>query len=156
MTKNRISAAGYYEIQSSEAFSSVPYLCSAGVPSIGFGNTVYPSGKRVTMQDKPITYSQATELFMWSLEEYENAVNEVLPDLEQHEFDALVNLCYNIGVNAFKKSTLVKTFDRKDGLLQEAEQIMRWNKVNGKPSKGLTNRRRRERAMFLGIEVDDD
>jgi len=151
----RLSAAGYFFIQESEEFSSTPYLDVGGVPTIGFGNTKYPSGKSVKMSDKPLTYGQACDLFIWSLEEYELAVNECFGDsLEQCEYDALVSLCYNIGVGAFKKSTLVNSFDKKDGMLQEANQIMRWNKVNGKPVKGLTTRRRKERAMFLGLDYD--
>lgn len=151
----RLSAAGYYFIQESEAFSSVPYLDGGGVPTIGFGSTKYPNGKAVTMRDKPINHFQASEIFMTTMEEYEKAVEEAMGiELTQCEFDALVSLCYNIGVNAFKHSTLAKIANRKDGMLQEADQILRWNKDNGKEVKGLTNRRRKERAMFLGLPYE--
>jgi lysozyme len=151
----RLSAAGYFFLQESEAFSSTPYLDSGGVPTIGFGSTRYPSGKAVSMKDKSITHFEASEIFMHELDKYEQAVREAMPiELNQCEFDSLVSLCYNIGITAFKHSTLVKIADRKDGMLQEADQILRWNKDNGKEVKGLTNRRRKERAMFLGLPYE--
>lgn len=151
----RLSAAGYFFLQESESFSSTPYLDGGGVATIGFGSTRYPSGKAVSMRDKSITHFEASEIFMIEVEKYEQAVRDAMPiELNQCEFDALVSLCYNIGISAFKHSTLVKIADRKDGMLQEADQILRWNRDNGKEVKGLTNRRRKERCMFLGLPYE--
>ena len=42
-----------------EGFRAKPYLCPAGVPTIGYGVTVYPDGTKVTLQDPPITQAKA-------------------------------------------------------------------------------------------------
>jgi lysozyme len=68
--------------------------------------------------------------------------------LTQNQFDALVNLTYNIGENAFRKSTLLRKLNAGD-YAGAAEQFMRWVYDNGKEVDGLKNRRRREKALFL-------
>lgn len=68
--------------------------------------------------------------------------------LAQQQFDALVCFTYNVGVGAFEKSTLLKLLNA--GYYREAaSQFLRWNKVAGVASAGLTNRRKAEQAMFL-------
>jgi lysozyme len=136
-------------IQAREAFSSVPYLDGGKVPTIGFGSTVYANGKKVTMRDKAITRAEAESLFSITLQDYYATVNKsVKVKMLQREFNAMVSLCYNIGCDAFAKSTLVKLMNAQSGLV--ADQFLRWNKDNGVVVKGLTNRRELERAMFLG------
>ena len=51
----KLNEEGYQMIMNFEGLSLKPYLCSAGVPTIGYGNTYYPNGKKVTLKDKPIT-----------------------------------------------------------------------------------------------------
>ena len=86
-----------------------PYLCTAGIPTIGFGNTYYIDGTRVKMTDKSITVGYAYELFMSVSKYYEDAINNnVTSEINQHQFNALFCFCYNVGVSAFKKSTLLR------------------------------------------------
>jgi lysozyme len=152
----KLSKEGTKFLQEQEDFRSKPYLDGGDVPTVGFGTTRYPSGKKVSLSDPPLSFQQAEAIFRINLVSYEEAVTSAMDiNLEQHEFDALVSLCYNIGISAFKKSTLVKIADRKDGMMQEAAQILRWNKDNGVEVRGLVNRRRRERCMFLGLPYDD-
>ena len=47
-----------------------PYLCPAGVPTIGYGATFYQDGKKVSLRDKPITREQAEDLLMYHLKQY--------------------------------------------------------------------------------------
>lgn len=47
----KTSPKGIQLILSFEGFSAKPYLDSAGIPTIGYGNTYYPGGKKVTMKD---------------------------------------------------------------------------------------------------------
>ena len=49
-------------IKQFEGFESKPYKCPAGIPTIGYGATFYPDGRKVTMNDSPINESQATDL----------------------------------------------------------------------------------------------
>ena len=42
-----------------------PYLCPAGVPTLGYGATYYEDGTRVTLSDPAITRERAEELLLW-------------------------------------------------------------------------------------------
>ena len=62
-----VDKTGIDLIHSFEGLSLTPYICPAGVPTIGWGNTYYPNGKKVTMKDKAITREQADEIFAFVL-----------------------------------------------------------------------------------------
>lgn len=147
----KTSQSGLTFIKLFEGFIAKPYLCPAGVPTIGYGSTRYTDGTKVSLHDPAITEKEATELFQRTLVNYEQAVNKVARvELEQHQFDALVSLCYNIGERNFCTSTLVKLLNEGKGAEVVAEQFLRWNKAGGLVISGLTRRRMAEKAMFLG------
>jgi len=105
----KISQKGVELLAELEGLRLKPYLCPAGVPTIGLGNTFYENGTKVTMQDKAITKDEAYHLFYLIAAKFEKTLNDVLPsDLNQNQFDALFCFCYNVGQNAFKKSTLLR------------------------------------------------
>lgn len=83
------------------------------------------------------------------------AVNDmVITQLSQKGFDALVSFVFNVGVNAFKNSTLLRKLNA--GLVEEAaEEFPRWNKARGKVLPGLVKRRAEERELFLQGEVKE-
>ena len=132
-----------------EGFRSAPYLCPSGVPTIGYGHTA-----GVTMASKPITEEQALVLLTADLQRYEAAVEAAVTLLlTQYEFDALVSLVFNIGVSAFRTSTLIRHLNAGDRAAAAAE-FDRWNKgrVRGTliPLTGLSLRRTAERRLFEG------
>lgn len=137
-------------IKESESFRARPYLCPAGIPTIGYGCTYYPSGKKVTLADKPITEHEACVVLENVLATFEKAVERLVKvALSQGEFDALVSFAYNVGVGNFEKSTLLRKLnagDRKGA----AEQFGKWVNSNGKVLPGLVTRRAKEKALFLG------
>ena len=146
----KTSKAGIALICSWEGFSAKPYLCSAKVPTIGYGSTRYADGRAVTMADQPITLDEAQKLFATNLPQYEQAVEKaVTVPLKQNEFDALVSLCYNIGAGALGKSTLVHLLN-KNKRVAAAAQFLLWNKAGGVVIKGLADRRAAEKKMFEG------
>ena len=59
----KLNEEGYKLITTWEGFSATPYLCPAKIPSIGYGNTYYPNGQRVTLLDDNITKKEAFEMF---------------------------------------------------------------------------------------------
>ncbi|WP_354190743.1 lysozyme, partial [Bartonella silvatica] len=64
---------------------------------------------------------------------FENAVEEtVTVSLTDCQFTALVSFCYNIGIKAFCKSSLLKKLNQGDYDCISAE-LQKWNKVGGKP-----------------------
>src|SRR6478752_6072176 len=80
-----------------------PYLDSVGIPTIGVGCTYYEDGTRVKMTDPPITRERAINLFKNVLKNYETTVWSVTrDDISQNQFNALVSICFNIGVTGFK------------------------------------------------------
>ena len=132
-----------------EGFSSKPYLCPAGVWTIGYGSTRLADGRAVTKDTPNITYDQGTKLLEITLEQFELAVDAAVHvAVNQNQYDALVSLCYNIGAGNFSRSTLVK-FLNAGNSTKAAQEFLRWNKVKGKPITGLTKRREEEMKLFL-------
>lgn len=132
-----------------ESFSSKPYICPAGVPTIGFGATYYQNGKKVTMKDKAITKDNAYKLLEYQTNKYADAINRyVQVPLTQNQFDALVSFVFNVGANAFRTSTLLKYINLKKNKKLINEQFMRWTKGGGKVLKGLILRRKEEVNLY--------
>ena len=141
----RISEEGKDLIKSFEGCRLNAYKCSAGVPTIGYGNTYYPNGDKVQMDDV-ITLQQAIELFDDLIVRYERIVESKLKvEVKQNEFDALVSHTYNTGGS----STLFKLVNMK----ADKDKIKNWFTTkyitaNGKRLKGLVIRRQKEWELY--------
>jgi lysozyme len=123
------------------------YLCSAAVPTIGWGTTLYPNGKRVKIGDV-ITPEQAEEYLLNDMKSGVSAIRKLVKvKLTQPMFDALISLIYNIGSGAFSKSTMLRLLNEGKYTLA-SQQFARWNRVNGVPVAGLTRRRKAEQDLF--------
>lgn len=146
----KTSDKGVALIKQFEGFRSKPYLCPAGVPTIGYGSTYYPDGKKVTLRDNPVTEADATAMLRSMLVRYENGVDRyVQVPITQGQFDALVSFAYNVGLSALKGSTLLRLVNERN-YVGAAAQFSRWNKAGGKVLPGLTRRREAERKLFVG------
>lgn len=144
-----VSKNGLDLIKEFESFKSKPYLCPSGVPTIGYGSTYYPDGKKVTLQDKEITEQKACEILEYiANKDFGNNINKVVKvRLDQNQFDALVSFSYNVGNGNFNSSTLLKWLNQ--GFYNEASiQLLRWDKSKGMPLAGLTKRRKAEKELF--------
>lgn len=139
-------------IKSFEGFRSRPYMPTPeDVPTIGYGTTVYPNGKRVTMKDSDISTAKATEYLANDVRECEAAIStNIKVSLTQNQIDALVSFIYNVGPTAFRKSTLARMLNAGD-YKGAADQLLRWNKQGLKTLAGLTRRREAERKLFLKV-----
>ena len=143
-----ISPSGIDLICNFEGKRLTAYDDGVGVWTIGFGTTVYPNGIKV-MKGDTCTEAQAKTYMAHDLKKFEAAVNKaVTVQLNQNQFDALVSLAYNIGTNAFSKSTLVKKLNAND-IRGAADQFDVWVNAGGKRMQGLVNRRTVEKALFL-------
>ena len=145
----KISQKGIDLIKEFEGCKLQAYKCPAGVWTIGIGSTLYANGTKVKQGDNLGNVEQAFELLRNTLSSYEKAVNAIGVQLTQHKFDALVCLCYNIGVGNFSSSTLVKMLKSKEPKEETAKQFLRWNKAGGVEMAGLTRRREAEKNLFL-------
>lgn len=129
-----------YEGYTDKAVIPVP----GDVPTIGVGRT-----EGVHMGDKTEPVREMM-LLLKNLDKYGNGIKACINvPLYQYELDAFVSLAYNIGINAFCNSTLVKKLNAGD-YSGACEQIMIWDKFKGKPLKGLTNRRNEEYRTCRG------
>lgn len=145
---NKLSPKGMSLLANFEALKLKAYLDTAGIPTIGYGTIKYPNGKRVKLGDK-ITKEQAMEYKLHDLKEFEGTVNSAVSvPLEQHQYDVLVSLAYNIGSGAFKSSTLLKKLNKGD-YNGAADAFLSWVNSGGKRTQGLVNRRTKERDIFL-------
>jgi lysozyme len=120
------------------------YKDSAGIWTIGIGHTSAAGLPKVT-PGLTITEAECDAIFARDLEKYESAVDKVVrAPLEQHEFDALVSLCYNIGQAGLARSTVVRRLNAGDRL-GAAEAFLMWNR----PAE-ILSRRRAELVQFRG------
>lgn len=146
----KLNNSGYLLITEFEGFSAKPYLCSAKIPTIGYGNTYYPDGKRVTMLDKEITRMQAFEMFKHIADKFASTVSKLVKTpLNQNQFNALVSLAYNIGTGNFASSTLLKKVNINHNDRSIELEFKKWNKVNKKEVAGLTRRRNYEANIYF-------
>jgi lysozyme len=147
----KLNTQGYRLICMFEGFSAKPYLCSAKVPTIGYGSTYYLNGRRVTLLDKPITELEAFEMFKTIADKFADKVSKlVTAPIDQSQLNALVSLAYNIGPANFQKSTLLKkvNFNHNDPSIRA--EFLKWNKAGGQVLKGLTIRRTAEADLYFG------
>jgi lysozyme len=152
MKVNQIGAKGLNLIKKYEGFQAAPYKCPAGIPTIGYGATYYPNGTKVKLTDKPVTQREADTMLLNMLKHYEQGVDSFTTDkVNQNQFDALVSIAYNIGLQALKGSTLIckVNLDPNDKTIKN--EFMRWTKANGRVMDGLLNRRKEEAELYATI-----
>jgi lysozyme len=149
----RITKASDNLIKLVEQFEGIylkPYLCPAGIATIGLGSTYYEDGKRVSLKDPAITKERAYQLFKNTLSKYEKDVDTFTrDDINQNQFDALVDFAYNCGSGALKSSTLLKLVNADPNNPNIATEFRKWNKAAGKILKGLIRRRQAELELYF-------
>ena len=150
MKITKTAKAGIDIIKLFEGFRSKPYKCPAGIPTIGYGATFYPNGKKVTMTDAEITEVQATELLSHMLVNFEKYVDSYCVDtITQNQFDALVSFCYNLGPANLKASTLLKKVNANPQDESIRLEFMKWVKAGGRTLAGLVKRREAEANLYF-------
>jgi lysozyme len=146
----RLGDAGIRLIQEFEGLRLTSYQDQAGVWTIGYGTTRIDG--RPVKPKETITEDAANEYLRDETRVICTALNTAVPrDLSQNEVDALVSFCYNLGIGAFRSSSLRKAL--VSGTPIDESLFTRWNKIriDGvlQPSAGLTRRRRAEYALFI-------
>jgi len=146
--QSHINASGLRIIKRFEGLRLEPYLCPAGIPSIGYG-AVRIGGRKVTLKTRPISEARADELLGEQVRTYEQAVVRLIKSpLTWNEFSSLVSFCYNVGAGALQRSTLRQKLNRGD-YLGAANQFGCWRMGGGRILLGLVRRRAEERSLFL-------
>lgn len=137
-------------IKEFEGFRTQPYLCPAGVPTIGYGSTTYKSGKKVTLKDPAISEKDADDLLVHFVTKVIlPEVTRICPKLSENNnaLNAILDFCYNLGSTKFKSSTLAIMINAEDWP-KAKEQLMRWVYSGGEVLPGLVRRRKAEAALL--------
>lgn len=155
----KLSKKGLDLLKQLEGFRSKPYLCSAGVPTIGFGSTRYSNGVRVNLKDPEITEAKAIEMLLLDTAAFEKdvATLTISAKLNQNQFDALVLFAYNVGSDididtipeGLGDSQLLKKVleNPKDKAIEN--EFMKWVHAKGKVVDGLVTRRKIESNLYF-------
>lgn len=156
----KLSTKGLAILKHYEGFRANPYLCPAGVCTIGYGTTRYENGKPVRLTDPAITEQDADELLRNDCDKFERGVLRLVKvPLTQWQFDALVLFAYNIGLGALTTSTLLKMLNTNvmntDHLWQAriTAEFGKWCRGGGRKLAGLVARRSSEALLFCKNEV---
>jgi lysozyme len=143
-------------IKHHEGVRNKPYKCPAGLWTVGVGHLIGDGKTLPASWNKTFTNEEIDGILAADLRRFELGIHKMLPNvsLRQHEFDAILSWCFNLGMGCFQASTVRQALLRGD---KEAamESLVKYFKarVNGKVTvlKGLQNRRLDERKLFLGI-----
>lgn len=125
-----------------------PYLCPAGVPTIGLGSTRYADGTAVRLTDAPITKAEAYILLEQTLaRDYMPAVLRLCPGIDTPQrLAALTDFAYNCGTGALKASTLRRKVN-EGGWGAVPGELRKWVKGGGRVLRGLVLRREAEAGL---------
>jgi lysozyme len=138
-----------------------PYRCPALLFTIGVGHVIYPEqakipmAERMNFQIKPqddrfYSDEEVFEILRKDLARFVAGVLRLCPNTvnNQNHLDCLVSFSFNVGLGSLQRSQVRLKYNREDfdGAMNE---LLTWNKAGGKVLKGLDNRRKDEKALFL-------
>lgn len=143
MAVRKINQKGFELIKSFEGCKLKAYKCLASEQyyTIGYGHY------GIKDPNMTITQDQADQLLLDDLEHFESHVQKM--DLtynynfNDNEFAALVSFAFNIG------GIIQLTQGGKRSKKEIADAMLLYNKASGKVFAGLSNRRKKERELFL-------
>ena len=142
----KCSQEGLALIKKFEGCRLESYRCSANVLTIGYGHT------GVVKETDTITQEEADELLEKDVLKFEEYVEDnVIVELDQSQFDALVAWTFNLGPGNLRESTMLKKLNDSDYASVPSE-MKRWNKAGGKTLDGLIRRRNAEALLFQSKE----
>ncbi|HOM08336.1 MAG TPA: lysozyme [Syntrophales bacterium] len=132
-----------------EGFRAKPYLCPAGVPTIGYGSTLYETGRKVSLADAAIDEIRATELLRWELRRSMAAALRFCPVLATNEdrLAAITDFVYNLGAGRLQVSTLRRRINQQNWP-EVRKELLRWVRAKGKILPGLVARRTVEAGLI--------
>lgn len=134
-------------IKEMEGFRSEAYSDVVGVWTIGYGTTRVNGSKVV--QGMKCTEQEAEQYVFDELTPVAQRVTDMVKvPVNQNQFDALCDFCYNLGTGSLHESTLLKKLNAGD-YDGAANEFAKWNQAGGKVLPGLVKRRELERQLFI-------
>lgn len=154
------SVVGLEFIKNEEAFRARWYVDQAGIWTIGYGTTDTTYERLTSIADPvknvaSVTKPEAENLIQIYLDRYviPTLDKKILRKLNDNQYGALVSLVYNIGAKRFADSALLRKIN-EGKFVEAAEEFNSWiyytdpSTKEKKVSRGLRNRRAREKALF--------
>jgi lysozyme len=139
-----------------------PYRCPARLWTVGVGHVIDPNHARVPFEERNslaipegwnrvFTLEEVDAILAKDLERFERGVLKYCPSAGSRQawLDSLVSFSFNLGLGTLQRSTLRQKHNRGD-YAGAADELLKYCKAGGKVLKGLENRRKDERAMYLG------
>jgi len=146
-----VSKAGIALIKHHEGVRNRPYRCPANLFTVGVGHLIGDGKSLPESWNRTFTEAEIDGLLKSDLRRFELGVHKMLPNvpLRQHEFDAIISFCFNLGLGCFQRSTLRQALLRGDKKAA-MESLVKYCRAGGKILRGLQIRRLDEKALFEG------
>ena len=155
-----VSGKAIAMIKHHEGVRSKPYRCPARLWTCCVGHVMYPEQAKLPLDQRDAFQPRPEDMRVYTDEEIDGILRSDLDrfergverycsvPLKQGQFDALVSFSFNVGLGTLQRSTLRQKVLRGD-MEGAAEEFLKYCLAGGKILKGLQNRRRDERVVFL-------
>ena len=155
-TGERVPQQAIDLIKKYEGFRSSAYICPAGVPTIGYGNTFYPNGNKVTMQDPPVSQSQAETYLETTVDKsFVSVLEKTIPywgEMSDGQKSALISFAYNLGAHFYGDNdnfgSITRALSSKASWSQVPEMLLKYRNPGSAFEEGLRKRRTEEGAVW--------
>ncbi len=146
-----VSKAAIALIKHHEGVRSRPYRCPANLWTVGVGHLIGDGKSLPDSWNRTFSQEEIDGILKSDLRRFELGVHKMLPNvpLKQHEFDAIISFCFNLGLGCFQRSTLRQALLRGDKKAA-MESLVKYCRAGGKILRGLQIRRLDEKALFEG------
>lgn len=155
------SEEGKQHIKVEEKLKLNAYSIGDRMITIGWGHAEKKNKSKFKL-GQTITKELADKLFEEDIKIVENGVKRIFQQwknkgidrkITQSQFDALISMAYNMGINNLRKSDVVRFI--KKGHYKKAGEVIKYTNLDSK-FPGLEKRRRKESSMFLSYLGDDN
>jgi lysozyme len=146
-----VSKAAIALIKHHEGVRNRPYRCPANLYTVGVGHLIGDGKSLPESWNRTFSQEEIDGLLKSDLRRFELGVHKMLPNvpLRQHEFDAIISFCFNLGLGCFQRSTIRQALLRGDKKAA-MESLVKYCRAGGKILRGLQIRRLDEKALFEG------
>lgn len=148
-------------IKHHEGVRTKPYQCPALLWTVGVGHVIDPNHARVPMAERKnlpipdgwnrtLSMEEVDQILQKDLQRFVSGVLRLCPATANNpsHLYALTSFAFNVGLGNLQKSSIRMKYNRGD-YEGAAKGLLEWNKAGGKVLKGLDNRRKDEKALFL-------
>jgi len=146
----KVSQKALEMLRHHEGVRRKPYQDAIGLWTVGVGHLIGDGKTLPDAWNKIFTMEEVDEILRKDLARFEAGVERLCPSgLTSGRFDALVSFSFNVGLGCLQRSSIRMKHNRGD-FEGAADGFLLYTKAGGKVFQGLVNRRKDERATYLG------